>query len=48
MQKAVVKMKEELEYTKGFLNSVNKKLQNEKFVAAHEEEIQQVTEENAE
>ena len=25
------KLKEELDYTKGFLNSVQKKLQNEKF-----------------
>ena len=33
------KMREELEYTKGFLQSVNKKLQNEKFVAGAPEQV---------
>lgn len=33
------KLEEELEYTKGFLNSVLKKLQNEKFVAGAPEQV---------
>ncbi|MGV3630303.1 MAG: valine--tRNA ligase [Bacteroidota bacterium] len=33
------KLEEELEYTKGFLNSVNKKLQNEKFVSGAPEQV---------
>lgn len=33
------KLKEELEYTKGFLNSVQKKLQNEKFMAGAPEQV---------
>jgi valyl-tRNA synthetase len=34
-----LKLEEELEYTKGFLNSVLKKLQNEKFVAGAPEQV---------
>jgi valyl-tRNA synthetase len=33
------KLKEELEYTKGFLNSVQKKLQNEKFMAGAPDQV---------
>lgn len=33
------KLEEELAYTQGFLNSVNKKLQNEKFVAGAPEQV---------
>lgn len=33
------KLEEELTYTQGFLNSVNKKLQNEKFVAGAPEQV---------
>jgi valyl-tRNA synthetase len=33
------KLKEELDYTKGFLNSVQKKLQNEKFMAGAPDQV---------
>ena len=33
------KLTEELEYTKGFLNSVQRKLQNEKFMAGAPEQV---------
>ena len=33
------KLEEELEYAKGFLNSVNKKLENEKFVSGAPEQV---------
>ena len=34
-----VKMQEELNYTKGFLQSIQKKLQNEKFMAGAPEQV---------
>lgn len=34
-----IKLTEELEYTKGFLNSVQRKLQNEKFIAGAPEQV---------
>lgn len=39
MEEEIAKMKEELEYTKGFLNSVMKKLSNERFVSGAPEQV---------
>jgi valyl-tRNA synthetase len=38
-EEEIKKLKEELEYTRGFLNSVNKKLENERFVSGAKPEI---------
>lgn len=39
IEEEVKKLTEELEYTKGFLASVEKKLSNEKFVAGAPEQV---------
>lgn len=39
VEEEIKKLEEDLNYTKGFLNSVNKKLSNEKFVAGAPEQV---------
>ena len=39
LEAEVSKLEEELEYTKGFLNSVRKKLSNERFVSNAPEQV---------